>query len=164
MNNAKVISKEILDRMEWEKRTSGDEYVVYNDGDRKLVYKDGEMQDFFHEIHNTFSKMPDDNIYEEIYHQLCNISECDTDGDLEDVAQDHEDQWCESEAYTINILKWLSSSLDYVDYMTQAIREYGADDGYQVLSTANFIWKRDVLLAVVNNLEYVEVTKNDEEN
>lgn len=45
---------------------------------------------------------------------------------------------------TYDLLKWLAESIYNVDYMTQAIKDYDAQDGFQVLSIAQGIAIREI--------------------
>ena len=58
--------------------------------------------------------------------------------------------------YYSNILKWLSSDLNNVYYITQALEEFGEGefkDGFRLLSTAQYLYIDEIMQEVINLLE-----------
>lgn len=127
--------------------------TIVRDGsnDRIVILKEDTpewIHDVVREAHG--SSFPDDLIYEHI----CNV--------IDALANDGDDpqetvQEMEPDAYTSDLIKWLASDVSYVDYMTQAIEEYGAKDGFAVLATAQKIWMDEIGYAVINALEAVDL-------
>jgi len=54
----------------------------------------------------------------------------------------------EPDVYTSDLTNWLGSRNDFVYYLTEAITEYGAQDGFQALAITQQIWKQEVARAI----------------
>ncbi len=104
------------------------------------------IHDLVSEAHG--GKLPDDYIYNWIDSALSNIAT----GDMtEDNLFEYADR--EIDCYTPDLTSWLNSRCDRVYYLTQAIKERGATDGFQALTLAQFeeIW--EVFQSVLNSIQ-----------
>lgn len=108
------------------------------------------LRDVVMEAHG--SSMPDDLIYAHIRDVIDALA--DDDSDPQGVISE-----MEADVYTRDLIAWLASDVGYTDYMTQAIEEYGAKDGFSILSCAQKIWMDEIGNNVITALEAVELSK-----
>ena len=63
----------------------------------------------------------------------------------------------EADIYTYDLTKWLHSSNDNVDYLTEALEEMEIKDGFQALSYAQSKYKHEIgNLLISGIIEYIE--------
>jgi len=67
----------------------------------------------------------------------------------------------EPDVYTSDLTLWLNEDENNVNYLTDAIREFGIDDGFQALSQAQAMWKYNIYSVLLNNILKSEVMKNE---
>jgi len=131
------IASEMLENMEWKKRTNGDDYVI-----NKINIE--WQKDIIHKAHGE--KLPDDYIYAFIYEVLSSLVECNA-GEEEDAI--HE---IEADCYTSELTKWLNSRNDRVYYLDEAAAN-GITDGFQLLAAAQLQEKQEVAWTVLQGIK-----------
>ena len=117
-------------------------------GDKIVVLKDDapeELKELVRDAHGDM--LPDDYKYRFIEDALGNFA----DYDDPDSAIDE----MESDVYTSDLTEWLNSSNNRVYYLSDALSEYGVNDGFQALSLAQLQEKREVAWAVKDSLETI---------
>ena len=129
------VAQEMLDNLEWKKRTDGKEYVC-----QKVMVQ--WQQDIYHKAHGD--RLPDDYTYEFISEALSAIADS-TEGNEDEAIQ-------EIEAYTSNLTEWLHSHNGNVYYMDQAVNDLGATDGFQILASAQYLAKQEVAQVVLQGI------------
>lgn len=129
------------------------------DGTTRVVLKDDapqELRDAVHEAHGD--KLPNDFIYSTFAGLLCRISEYDAEtvDELRDNGYDHEIIDGYVDIYTHDLLQWLASDIDNLEYMSRVMAErvYVEEDGaWQVLATMQYYAIEDVMQYVLSLLE-----------
>jgi len=133
-----------------EKLVSGMTHTVR--GDKTIVIiKYGELHDTLLNITFEVSEATSlsmDSVYKFTYEALVALSENDdTDEARESI---------EADTYTGELTAWLAENVNNVDYLTQALKEYTHDDGYQALATAQLLAKQEVFDTVVSEIEKMD--------
>ncbi len=121
-------------------RDNGESYVYLKDEASE------KLKDSVHEAHGD--SLPDDWIYGTYADLMQKITEYElkTIDDLENVRHEIVDSYVD--IYTADLTKWLASDIRNVHYLSDAISEGIADDGFQLLTGAQF-------LAIDNVMNYV---------
>jgi hypothetical protein len=128
-----------------ERNTRANIYLV-----KKEHETNEELKELIRSAHGE--SLPDDYIYEFISDALDLIAECETEEEVEE-------RICEIEAdvYTSNLTAWLNSTNSRVYYLTEALTEFEAKDGFNALMIAQSLEKQEVARSVLNSLrELVE--------
>ena len=116
------------------------------------------MQDVIFAGH--LDTMPNDKSYKAIRDIISSIADLDGDTEWEaaseviEALQDNNS--IEADCYTSDLTGWLHSDVRYVYYLTEAIKEYNCNDGFQALTMAQQIWLEEVAQAVADALENAE--------
>jgi len=145
------------------KRIDNDLYRNEND---RVVHKTDEFRDLYFNAHNGF--MPDDIIYEHIYHIISEIEmylrykeeECD---DI-DVMIDEltEEINIEPDQYTGALLEWMSSNLNRYAIADELYQQnYKYDSLFDLMQVAQSIEIEEVKMSILNDLKSM-VEKEDE--
>lgn len=58
----------------------------------------------------------------------------------------------EADCYTSDLTEWLSSDNRRVYYLTTALEDFGIKDGFQALSTAQYLEKKEVAMILLDEL------------
>lgn len=137
-----------------EKYSSYFEVGTRNDESKYTFLKDDaptKLKDAVRKAHGD--RFPDDFVYDTFSGLLERLSEytIDSIGDIENYRHEIVDAYVD--IYTHDLIKWLASDINNVYYMTQAIEEFGVTDGFQVLSTAQYIAIDEVMSNVINLFE-----------
>ena len=61
----------------------------------------------------------------------------------------------EGDIYTSNLTAWLHSNVNHVHYIGEAISDLGAEEGFQVLSGAQYLWKQEYYILFNTILEHL---------
>jgi hypothetical protein len=69
----------------------------------------------------------------------------------------------EADIYTSDLTKWLHSRNDRVYYLTEALEEYGTNDGFQALYLAQLCERGEVYDSVLSSLRELCGAQEDEE-
>ena len=131
------------------------------DGKTIIALKDDApqgLQDAVREAHGD--KLPDDFIFATFADLLQRISEYDAEtvDDLRDSGYDHEIVDSIVNIYTHDLLQWLASDIDNLEYLAQAVKEgWTVDDGtWQLLAFAQYYAIDEVMQHVLSLLEIDE--------
>jgi hypothetical protein len=104
--------------------------------------------------------MPNDEYYRAISNIVSDIVDLDEDiTELDDIREYISDN-TEADIYTSDLTGWLNSRNSHVEYLTEAMNEYGATDGFQALGAAQIIWKREIAEAVIQALDEAEADED----
>jgi len=104
------------------------------------VTDDESLREMCHKAHGDM--MPDDQKYRFIVDALATMADAD-DPDCPTI---------EADIYTSELTAWLASSNSRVDYLTQALEEYGAKDGFNALAIAQTIEREEVYFSVLESI------------
>ena len=137
-----------------EKYSNYFEIGTRNDGSKYTFLKDNtpaKLAVAVREAHGD--RFPDDFIYSTFSDLLQRLSEYTINNmdDIENYRHEIVDGYVD--IYTHDLIKWLASDIANVYYITQAIEEFGATDGFQVLSTAQYIAIDEVMNYVIGMFE-----------
>lgn len=58
----------------------------------------------------------------------------------------------EPDVYTSDLIAWLGSDEVNLDFLTNALQLYGVTDGFRAVSTAQVLWKQEILSCLLNYL------------
>ena len=137
-------------------RDNGKSYICI-DGNAGVDYPQW-MQDVIFAGH--LDRMPNDESYGAIRDIISSIADLDGDTEWETASEVIEalrdNNSIEADCYTSDLTGWLHSNNGYVEYLTQAISEYGCTDGFQALTMAQQIWLEEVAQAIADALENAE--------
>ena len=101
-------------------------------------------------------RMPNDDCYDRIHSILCDLINIDDDATRDD-AIDYVLQSDYVDCYTYDLTKWLNDDNRNVYYLTQAISEHGATDGFNALQTAQYIYINEIAYALIDGIdEYLQ--------
>jgi len=135
------LAKEVCDSMIYD-----EEKEIYHQkvcGDPKWI------QDMIHDCHYN-GMLPDDYVFEWVYKFCEEISNLNEDEDPLNIEVHSDD-------YTRDLLKWLSSNLDRIDFMEDAINEYwdttGKCDFVCFMGIAQEKEMQEVLWTVIDKLQ-----------
>jgi hypothetical protein len=145
MNTQEAI-KQFQAAFETRKRDDDSKYVCTKDGTPQWIH------DAIHAGH--LEHFPNDLYYRQIERFADSLNEAlDVDlSTLDDITEYVSDEM-EPDVYTCDLTGWLHEYNDHVDYITQAIEEYGElTSGFDLLVRAQYIWMREVLDAVIGSL------------
>lgn len=133
--------------------------IDVNDGTTRVVLKDNtpkELHDAVREAHGD--KLPNDFIYSTFADLLSRISEYDAEtvDELRDNGYDHEIIDGYVDIYTHDLLQWLASDINNLEYMSRVMAEsvYIEEDGaWQALARMQYYAIEDVMQYVLSLLE-----------
>lgn len=138
-------AKELFKHMNWTE--------INNDPDNKIVVITADAHSEAHDslIKLTYevsskTNLSHDSVYRFTMESLGDIA--DSEGDRDSII-DIADQ-IEADYMTSDLTEWLNESNYHVEYLTEAIEEYGAKDGFQALSTAQYLAKREAFHIVLD--------------
>jgi hypothetical protein len=114
INNIQELAKYIRTQFQLKKRDSGESFYSVKDDSKDKEW----IQDMCHEAHG--SMMPDDYKYQFIVDALNAIEEYDDENESRDSL--------EADVYTSNLTAWLASHLERMEYVNDAVNEYGMSD------------------------------------
>lgn len=136
---AKIMSR-FLERKE---RKTGESFVYIKDQSPEWVI------DICRECHQDM--MPDDYKFEMIHEALKALKECKNDQDVDHV-------YLESDIYTHQLLKWVSSHLTRIDYVDEYMGEcdLAQSDFLSLLSGGQLKEKNEVLSILIEELKNLE--------
>lgn len=133
-------AERIYNALELRKRDNGDEFFCLKDGAPEW------MRDVIFAGHND--RGPNDSDYHAV-RDICSKIADYPEKDPEEVINED----LEASIYTTSLTHWLASHIDFVDYLTQALAEYGGGlDGHQALAVAQQMYLQEVGSAVVEAL------------
>lgn len=106
--------------------------------------KEGDwVNDLTRAAHDNGNVFPDDFRYEAIVRALSALADCDDPDDAE----------VDPDVYTSNLTAWLASSIDRVEYLSEALRELDPPSAFALLAYAQSLELREVLDSVRSSLE-----------
>lgn len=117
-----------------------------DDGEEFWLVKDDapeELKTLIQEAHEDM--FPDDYKYQFIREALTDFSSYEDPDEVID--------YIEADPYTTGLTHWLSSNINRVYYLTEAIEQFEPKDGFQALTMAQYEEKREVYSSVQNSLE-----------
>lgn len=108
-----------------------------------IFFKNGfEIRDFYY---NTGMEAIEEISY--------NLEDCKDLEDIKNTIENEEFNNIEADKYTHDLTTWLNENVENVGYITQAREELGdTQDGYSLLSNAQYIAKQEVCYIVKNSL------------
>jgi hypothetical protein len=135
--------------------------INVNDGTTRIVLKTkiNNTQDAPQELREAIraahgDKMPDDFTYSTFADLLDRVAEYDVEtiDDLQDVAHEIVDGYVD--IYTYDLLQWLASDVNNVEYLAQAAQDgWTVDDGtWQLLARAQYYAINEVMQCVISLL------------
>ncbi len=141
---------------------------LYKDENNRVMHKTEEFRDMYFNAHNGF--MPDDIIYEHIYHIISeiemylryNTDEYDVIDDLIDELMS--EIYIEPDQYTGALLDWLSSNLNryaIADELYQKGYKYGSL--FDLMQEAQYTEIEEVKMSILNDLRCM-LEEEEEEN
>lgn len=76
------------------------------------------------------------------------------DEDIEQVLFDSllDNNYLEAEIYTSDLTAWLAESNYHIEYLDQALEEFGSKDGIQALQIANSVYKEEIARSLIHEL------------
>ena len=125
------LAAELSASLERRTRNNGDKFVCLKDGSPEWV------TDVIHTAHGD--SLPNDTIYSMIEKNadaLTNVEESDADEAWDAIAE------IEAPIYNAELTGWLAESLDHIDYVDQAIEEYGDMGSGGIVSLLAMGWKK----------------------
>lgn len=145
-NTIQQLAAETSAKFVTDKRDDGAEFVKVRD-DEKAEW----ITDMIREAHGDM--MPDDWKYQFIVDALDLVAEAAGD-DTDDAIKNGRDG-IEASIYTHDLLRWLSSNLNRVAYVDEAVQEYGYDGGTGIVGaimTGQHAERSEVFESVTNSL------------
>jgi hypothetical protein len=143
------LAKELNNALTHDKRNDGAEYVHLKDGSAPW------MTEVIRAVHGD--KLPDDTTYQFIEKCAEAIANSD-EGSEQDAISD-----LEADVYTNNLTAWLHARADHIEYLTQALEEFGAREGSQALMIAQKTQIDEVGACLVSELEKIVEEQEDTE-
>ena len=128
--------------------------IKERNGDNIVVFKNNVSQDLRDSVYKAHGEhLPDDWIFDKYQSILSNLSDYDINSldDIEDNRSEIVDGLVD--VYTSDLTSWLNSHNDNVYYIEEAQKTFGAiDDGFQLLSSAQYIAIDEIYSEVINLL------------
>ena len=143
------LAKEALGWFITDTRDNGEEFVKTKDG------RPDWLGNLIFTAHDGM--LPDDYRYKFIENSLQYIADQDEDADDLDCPE------IEADSYTSELTKWLHSRNDRVYYLTEALEEYGTNDGFQALYLAQLCERGEVYDSVLSSLRELYDAQEDED-
>ena len=143
----KELATKLAEALETKKRINGDDFVSLRDGSPQW------MTDVIRTVHGD--KMPDDTTYAFI--KRCAIAIADGDDDSHEAIYQ-----IEPDVYTNDLTAWLHARVDHVYYLTEALQEFGAKDGFDALQTAQVTQIQEIGEALIGALQAAEESEEAE--
>lgn len=72
--------------------------------------------------------------------------------DISEFRDECKDIELEPDVYTSDLTAWLNEDENNVNYLTDAIKEFGITDGFQAISQAQAMWKYDIYLVLLESV------------
>ena len=74
-------------------------------------------------------------------------------------------EWADADTdvYTSSLTEWLNESEAHVEYLGEAAREFGADEGYKLLQMAQYLAREEIYSATWEALENITVEEEEAE-
>lgn len=132
------LARRYLDHFTSRTRTDGTTFYSLKDHDSTPA----ELRDLLFAAHDGL--LPDDHKYRFVVDALCAIAD----------ANDPDDMVLEPDPYTGELTAWLTSHLNRVHYLTEAL-ELGSEDGFRLLALAQWCERREVFDTVRSTLETI---------
>lgn len=150
MHNLEKKAEYYLQYLDSKQRDDGEWFVYMKDNRPK------QLHDAIYGAHG--GKLPNDWIFGTFSDLLQKITEynADTVDDLRDNGYDHEIIDSYVDIYTYDLLQWLASDIDNLEYMSRVMAEhvYSEDDGaWQALARMQYYAINDVMQHVLSLLE-----------
>ena len=146
MGTIQSTAKEMCDNFIQKERENGDKFYCIKDN---IDWQ----RDIIHKAH--LDRMPNDDSYNRIYDFLSSF--CDLDGTA--IEEDFSEvvYQTEPDVYTSDLTKWLNDYNENVYYLTEAIEQGLASDGFQLLSCAQKIYLEEIGTALLEGIiEHIE--------
>jgi hypothetical protein len=139
MSNIQELAQSFSDDLIQKTRTNGDIFFTHaSDGD--------DLMSVIHAGHDDQNILPDDYRYQFIKDALDAIAETD---DIESAMESA----CDPDVYSRELTGWLHSSVGRLEYVTEAVKSFGADTGFQILANAQYLERQEVFYQVISALK-----------
>lgn len=135
--------QQFSEAFERRQRDNGETFVCLADNKKDW------MQNAVFAAHDAGNIGPNDSTYEmieKIIDHLANAEPKDADEAYDALRE------IESDIYTHDLLNWLSSSVYNVEYLETAVVEYGAVEGFNILSLAQYAALQEIGTAVIDSI------------
>jgi len=139
---------------------------LYKDENNRVMHKTNEFRDLYFNAHNGF--MPDDIIYEHIYHIISEIEtylryNTDEYVDIDDLIDELTGEiYVEPDQYTSALLDWVSSNLNRYAIADELYQQgYKCGSLFDLLQEAQSIEIEEVKMSLLNDLR--EMLEEEEE-
>ncbi len=106
-------------------RDNGEAFYILKDDRPEWLY------DLTYAAHD--GTLPDDFIYNAIHSAISDFADGGTEDDIEQCVD------CATSCYTYELTKWLASSVDRVEYLTEALEQFDCKDGVKALARAQYL-------------------------
>jgi len=136
-----------------------EKYLTYfesrtrDNGSHYVVLKSNRPEELYNSVKNAHGDLlPDDWIYNTYHSILSAMGDYDISSidDLEDYRHEIVDGIVD--CYTSELTSWLNSHNSNTYYLTQAIQEHGASDGFDALALAQYLAINEIYTEVINLL------------
>lgn len=136
---------EILRNLTKRKEGTKDDKVIYIFGDSMTdeiqnILFNGEFRidDLYYDLFDTWCS----DTLDRLNYTFEENQELESFNQLEDMLDQLMGE-IEADIYTSDLTSWLNSDNRHVYYMTEAVTELGAKEGFQILSGAQYLWKQE---------------------
>ena len=157
--NVKMVLHDIVKRIDKD---------LYKDENRRVMHKTDEFRDMYFNAHNGF--LPDDIIYEHIYHLISEIEmylryNTDEYDDIDDLIDElTEEINIEPDQYTGALLDWLSSNLNRYAIADELYQEdYKHGSLFDLMQVAQIKEIEEVKMSILNDLKSMVEEIEEEE-
>ena len=142
---------------------------LYKDENNRVMHKTDEFKDLYYNAHSTM--LPDDIIYEHIYHLISEIEmyirykdeDCDDIDDL--IYELTEEITIEPDQYTGALLTWMGSNLNRYAIADEIYQEdYKYDSLFELLQSAQSTEIEEVKMSILNDLRVMLEEEEDKED
>jgi len=141
---------------------------LYKDENNRVMHKTNEFRDLYFNAHNGF--MPDDIIYEHIYHIISEIEtylryNTDEYDDIDDLIDELTEVInIEPDQYTGDLLDWISSNLNRYAIVEELYKQdYKYGSLFDLMQVAQLIEIEEVKTSILNDLrEMMEEIEEEE--
>lgn len=135
------LAKECLTYLETKKRDNGNEFICHTKAAPEW------FMDLIHKAHDDF--LPDDYKYEFILNTLYSIANSNKKADLDELGYE-----IEADIYTSDLIQWLASNLYRIEYVNEAMADFGTDvkDIIQYIQMGQQKEKQEVYTTILDGL------------
>ena len=139
---------------------------LYKDENNRVMHKTNEFRELYFNAHNGF--LPDDKIYEHIYHIISEIEmylryNTEEYDDIDDLIDELTGEiYIEPDQYTGSLLDWISSNLNRYAIAEELYQQgYKCGSLFELLQEAQSIEIEEVKMSILNDLR--DMVEEEEE-